>query len=111
MSVITWCVIGLVLGVIAAPLSPPGRPFTKWMPPIMIGIAVAMLAGWFGALTFHVHANQLFEPVSAICAAVATVIVLAAWLFAKYYLRRNPESERRKRRAERRPRTPKRGPM
>lgn len=111
MSVITWCVIGLVLGVLAAPLAPSGRPLMKWMPPILIGVTVAMLVGWFGAITFQVGVNPVLEPASDISAAVGAAVILAAWVFGKHYRVRHPEPERRRKRAERVPRTPKRGPM
>jgi uncharacterized membrane protein YeaQ/YmgE (transglycosylase-associated protein family) len=86
MAVITWGVIGLILGLVGGAIGP-GRGLTKWAPGIMIGICTGLLIGWLGALVFRVSVRPIFEPVSAACAAVGAVVALAWWLVVKFRYR------------------------
>jgi uncharacterized membrane protein YeaQ/YmgE (transglycosylase-associated protein family) len=86
MAVITWGVIGLIIGLVGGAIGP-GRGELKWLPGVLVGVCIALFTGWLGGLTFQVDMNNAFEPISAICAAAGAIISVGWWLLAKFRYR------------------------
>jgi uncharacterized membrane protein YeaQ/YmgE (transglycosylase-associated protein family) len=68
MAVITWGVIGLIIGLVGGAIGP-GRGELKWLPGVLVGVCIALFTGWLGGLT------------------AGAIISVGWWLLAKFRYR------------------------
>jgi len=74
MSVVGWCVFGLVVGVIARFLMP-GRQHMGMLLTMCLGIVGSFAGGFISSLIFG-HAENLVNPAGWIMSIVGALIVL-----------------------------------
>lgn len=74
MGVVSWCVFGLIVGVIARFLMP-GRQSMGWLLTMALGIVGSFAGGFISSLIFG-NADNLANPAGWIMSIVGALIVL-----------------------------------
>ncbi|WP_030016283.1 MULTISPECIES: GlsB/YeaQ/YmgE family stress response membrane protein [Micrococcales] len=78
MSIISWIIIGIIVGALAK-LIMPGRQGGGIIVTMILGIVGGLLGGWLGKVLFHVQGNGFFSLTTWILSLVGALIVLFIW--------------------------------
>ena len=79
MFILSWILIGLIMGAIARAVLP-GRTDGGWITSLIIGVVGAMLGGWIANAAFDVKSNTgFFSLTTWLWAFIGSLIVLVIW--------------------------------
>lgn len=79
MSIISWILIGLIMGAIGRAVLP-GRAEGGWVVSLLVGIAGALLGGFIGREVFNASTNDgFFDLATWFWAFIGSLIVLGIW--------------------------------
>lgn len=79
MWLLSWILIGLIMGAIARAVLP-GRANGGWIVTLIIGVVGAIVGGFIGRNVFNSNANdQFFSLATWFWAFIGSLIVLAIW--------------------------------
>lgn len=78
MGIISWIVLGLLVGIIAKVIMP-GRDGGGIIVTTLLGVVGAFVGGYLGSLIFDVGLNGFWEVETWLLAIAGAVLVLGVW--------------------------------
>lgn len=87
MGIISWIVLGLIVGTIAKILMP-GKDRGGCILTILLGVAGGFVGGWIGKFAFHTSLGGFFDLRTWLLAIAGAVVVLGAWRLLTHRRRR-----------------------
>lgn len=79
MGIVSWILIGLVIGAIARAVMP-GRAAGGWPVTLLVGVLGAILGGWIAGSLFGVDAiRSFFSLVTWFWSFIGSLLVLVIW--------------------------------
>ncbi|MGH3440142.1 MAG: GlsB/YeaQ/YmgE family stress response membrane protein [Sciscionella sp.] len=78
MGIISWIILGLIVGIIAKVIMP-GRDGGGIILTVLLGIAGGFVGGWIGKFAFHTQLGGFFDLRTWVLAIVGAIVVLGAY--------------------------------